>query len=48
MIGLDDTPDEAEFSINILGEYNIGGDAWEIDTLLRKCGIHVTPRSPAT
>jgi nitrogenase molybdenum-iron protein alpha chain len=42
MIGLDDTPDEAEFSINILGEYNIGGDAWEIDTLLRKCGIHVT------
>jgi nitrogenase molybdenum-iron protein alpha chain len=28
--------------MNILGEYNIGGDAWEIDTLLRKCGIHVT------
>jgi len=42
IIGLDDTPDPAEFSINILGEYNIGGDAWEIDTLLRKCGIHIT------
>ena len=42
IIGLDDTPDEGEFTINILGEYNIGGDAWEIDTLLRKCGIHVT------
>ena len=42
IIGLDDKPDEAEFNINILGEYNIGGDAWEIDTLLRKCGIHVT------
>lgn len=42
IIGLDDTPDQAEFTINILGEYNIGGDAWEIDTLLRKCGIHVT------
>ena len=42
IIGLDDTPDEAEFTINILGEYNIGGDAWEIDSLLRKCGIHVT------
>ncbi len=42
IIGLDDTPDEAEFTINVLGEYNIGGDAWEIDTLLRKCGIHVT------
>ena len=25
----------------MLGEYNIGGDAWEIDTLLRKCGIDV-------
>ena len=42
IIGLDDTPDEAEFTINILGEYNVGGDAWEIDTLLRKCGLHVT------
>jgi len=42
IIGLDDQPDEAEFNMNILGEYNIGGDAWEIDTLLRKCGIHVT------
>jgi nitrogenase molybdenum-iron protein alpha chain len=42
IIGLDDTPDVAEFNINILGEYNIGGDAWEIDSLLRKCGIHVT------
>ncbi len=42
IVGLDDTPDVAEFSINILGEYNIGGDAWEIDELLRKCGIHVT------
>jgi nitrogenase molybdenum-iron protein alpha chain len=42
MVGLDDTPDEGEFRINMLGEYNIGGDAWEIDSLLRKCGIHVT------
>ena len=42
IIGLDDRPDEAEFTMNILGEYNIGGDAWEIDALLRKCGIHIT------
>lgn len=42
VVGLDDTPDNAEFTINVLGEYNIGGDAWEIDELLRKCGIHVT------
>jgi nitrogenase molybdenum-iron protein alpha chain len=42
IVGLDDTPDEAEYTINILGEYNIGGDGWEIEELLRKCGIHVT------
>jgi nitrogenase molybdenum-iron protein alpha chain len=41
MVGRDDTRDEAEFTINILGEYNIGGVAWEIDTLLQKCGIKV-------
>ncbi len=42
MIGRDDVPvEEAPFKINVLGEYNIGGDAWEIDTLLRKCGIAV-------
>jgi nitrogenase molybdenum-iron protein alpha chain len=42
MVGLNDTPDEGEFRINVFGEYNIGGDAWEIDSLLRKCGIQVT------
>ena len=42
MVGLLDEPDKEEFRINVLGEYNIGGDAWEIDTLLKKCGIHVT------
>jgi nitrogenase molybdenum-iron protein alpha chain len=41
MIGLDDEPVEAPYKINVLGEYNIGGDAWEIDTLLQKCGIKV-------
>jgi nitrogenase molybdenum-iron protein alpha chain len=42
MIGIDDTAPAGEFSINILGEYNIGGDAWEIDALLKKCGIELT------
>ncbi|WP_246462584.1 nitrogenase molybdenum-iron protein alpha chain [Pelagicoccus albus] len=41
MIGLDDTPVEAKYKINVLGEYNIGGDAWEIDRILRLCGIHI-------
>jgi nitrogenase molybdenum-iron protein alpha chain len=42
IIGLDNTPDNAKYTINILGEYNIGGDAWEIDALFKKCGIHIT------
>ena len=41
MIGLDDTPVEAKYKINVLGEYNIGGDAWEIDRILNRCGIHI-------
>ncbi len=41
MIGLDDTPVEAKYKLNILGEYNIGGDAWEIDRIFRRCGIHI-------
>ncbi|MFA5256695.1 MAG: nitrogenase component 1, partial [Opitutales bacterium] len=43
MIGLDDTPVDPKhkYTMNILGEYNIGGDAWEIDRVLRLCGIHV-------
>lgn len=41
MVGKLDMTQDNPFSINVLGEYNIGGDAWEIDTLLRKCGIHV-------
>jgi nitrogenase molybdenum-iron protein alpha chain len=30
-----------EFAINILGEYNIGGDAWEIERVFKRCGINV-------
>lgn len=28
-----------KFTINMLGEYNIGGDAWEIERILEKAGI---------
>jgi nitrogenase molybdenum-iron protein alpha chain len=28
-----------KFKINLLGEYNIGGDGFEIDRILNKCGI---------
>ena len=39
VIGLDDTPHDGKFRINLLGEYNIGGDAFLIEKLLDKCGI---------
>ena len=35
----DDTPVEGKFKVNMLGEYNIGGDAFEIERLLEKCGF---------
>ncbi|WP_309018819.1 nitrogenase molybdenum-iron protein alpha chain [Pelagicoccus sp. SDUM812003] len=41
MIGLDDSPVEHKYKINILGEYNIGGDAWEIDRIFARCGIKI-------
>ncbi|MBL4902846.1 MAG: nitrogenase molybdenum-iron protein alpha chain [Desulfocapsa sp.] len=39
ILGEDDTPVEGKFKINLLGEYNIGGDGFEIDRILDKCGI---------
>lgn len=41
VVGTDDTPVEHPFAINILGEYNIGGDAFEIERILERCGIHL-------
>eukprot|EP00831_Metopus_contortus_P082265 TRINITY_DN8854_c0_g1_i1.p1 TRINITY_DN8854_c0_g1~~TRINITY_DN8854_c0_g1_i1.p1 ORF type:complete len:562 (+),score=135.54 TRINITY_DN8854_c0_g1_i1:703-2388(+) len=39
VIGLNDEAPEGKFKINMLGEYNIGGDAFEIERILKKCGI---------
>ncbi len=39
VVGLDDTVREGKFKINMLGEYNIGGDAFEIERLFEDCGI---------
>ncbi len=41
VIGLNDTPSSAKFKINMLGEYNIGGDAFELEELFERCGIHL-------
>jgi nitrogenase molybdenum-iron protein alpha chain len=39
VIGLDDTAAPEKFKINLLGEYNIGGDGFVIEGLLARCGI---------
>ena len=41
VIGRGKKPSKAKFRINLLGEYNIGGDAFIIEELLDKCGIHL-------
>ncbi len=39
IVGENKTPKEGEYKINLLGEYNIGGDGFEIDRILKLCGI---------
>ena len=39
VIGRDESKAPGKFKINMLGEYNIGGDAFVLDDILEKCGI---------
>ena len=39
VVGTDDTVKPGDFKINLLGEYNIGGDAFEIERLFDLCGF---------
>jgi len=41
IIGTGDKPPKTQYSVNILGEYNIGGDGWEEARILKRCGIEV-------
>lgn len=41
IIGTGDKKPEAKYSVNILGEYNIGADGWEEERILKRCGIEV-------
>jgi nitrogenase molybdenum-iron protein alpha chain len=41
VIGLDDTPPAGKFNISLLGEYNIGGDAFVLEDLFERCGINL-------
>jgi nitrogenase molybdenum-iron protein alpha chain len=39
VIGNNDTPHDEKFKINMLGEYNIGGDGFVLEDILKRCGI---------
>jgi nitrogenase molybdenum-iron protein alpha chain len=39
VVGLNNNGREGKFKINLLGEYNIGGDAFEIERIFEKVGI---------
>ncbi len=41
VIGTGDREPKTKYSVNILGEYNIGGDGWEVEKLLKRCGVEV-------
>lgn len=39
LVGQNDEVKPGKYKINLLGEYNIGGDGFEIDRIFQKCGI---------
>jgi len=41
VVGQLEAPKEGRFRLNILGEYNIGGDAFEIERITDKCGLTI-------
>ena len=41
VVGLNNDKPKGKYNINLLGEYNIGGDGFEIDRLFKACGINV-------
>lgn len=41
IIGTGDAEPTKKFTVNILGEYNIGGDGWETERILKRIGYEV-------
>lgn len=41
IIGTGDKKPKARYSLNILGEYNIGGDGWEEERILKRIGYEI-------
>jgi len=39
VVGLGDMQKPGKYRVNLLGEYNIGGDAFELERVFEKCGI---------
>jgi nitrogenase molybdenum-iron protein alpha chain len=39
VVGNNDTPHDDKFKVNMLGEYNIGGDGFVLEEILARCGI---------
>ncbi|MFA5354290.1 MAG: nitrogenase iron-molybdenum cofactor biosynthesis protein NifE [Thermodesulfovibrionales bacterium] len=44
VIGTGEPPFTTEFDINLIGEYNIAGDLWLVEPLLREAGIRILSR----
>src|ERR1700687_4339393 len=39
IVGLNETEHDEKFKVNLLGEYNIGGDGFVLEDILSRCGI---------
>ncbi len=44
VIGTGEAEDVSEYDINLIGEYNIAGDLWLVEPVLKKAGIRVLSR----
>ncbi|MGO9377461.1 MAG: nitrogenase iron-molybdenum cofactor biosynthesis protein NifE [Dissulfurispiraceae bacterium] len=44
VIGTGEAKDTTEYDINLIGEYNISGDLWLVEPILKKAGIRVLSR----
>ena len=41
MVGTNDTVSASPFQVNLLGEYNIGGDSFVLEELFARCGFNL-------
>ena len=41
VVGQNDTPPTGKFNVTMMGEYNIGGDAFVLEDLFERCGVNL-------